>query len=243
MKCPFCHTERTGDPARVPCPYCGQTIHNDPRFRRAVASKSGAPAKTSVPVAVQHQQSQKPLQNQNNPEVAKQIRVNELRQKLRAVQQQRVSGNQKIKPPLVLRAFNMLLVFTCFLAWLGFMQVVAGSFKDTACWSRCSEMAPFVAGSAFLFFILPRKSFIRWFFGLAVMGFSAFVLIMKPIVAPTVSSWSVANPDGSSRMESYTLSFTSETHMFYWVPGAILAFVTAIALLTGLGKIFKKMTS
>jgi hypothetical protein len=133
------------------------------------------------------------------------------------------SPSETKKPGKISRFFFYLGLFFW---WVLFRSVLTTFLTPRGVFDvKSGEALPIIA-SIFLFFTIVffcRGTFRVWIAQI-ITGTSSFFLLVKPWLFPIIYSWQSSN----GTIESFAYSYTSETHLFYVVPGMILAVVAFI---------------
>jgi hypothetical protein len=69
------------------------------------------------------------------------------------------------------------------------------------------------------------------------MSLTGLALLLKPKLSPHEYSWLTANGD----MERHIFSYTSETHLYYVIPGLILAFLAFIIFFSTVTRLLQRI--
>lgn len=205
------------------CSYCGQVQPQHKKkplkpVAKSIPSQSAAPANQADTVLSALRQIQTQVaKSQGHPSYKKQA----------------VSSNQKVateqkKPGRLSRLF----FYFGLIGWWSLFRPILDSFLSPRDFfgSQLGEGQPIVA-SLILFFTIVffcRGTFRVWLAQIAA-GTSAFFLLVKPWLFPLQYSWQTS--DG--QMGSFAYSYTSETHLFFVVPGmlwAVVAFILSATL-------------
>lgn len=113
-----------------------------------------------------------------------------------------------------------------FLAWLGLFRDFITHYMEGRPYGALDWefYGGGLAAALFLFFIASARSLFLSFVSALLMSGTALALLLKPKLSPHEFSWQTANGD----IERYIPSYTSETHLYYVIPGLILAFLAFV---------------
>lgn len=222
--CRYCGATFTGNQAQVACPVCWQKTPEksfiDQSFKglQQGASKVATAKSVAAPAnpAIQNRGSASPSQIQRTPEQLKE----EYRRRLAAS----VASNR----PKLFSPLRFIFALMMVPVWLFAILPVAQSFKtpnhEVPDMGLSSGIATAVA--ALVLSRVAGRGVVRSALATLIYGVSALLVFFKPFVAPILWSW-----DG----ETHPFSPTSETHLYFLIPGAILILFTFIRLMSIFG--------
>lgn len=233
--CVYCGGARSGDPTKIPCPTCGQKVPV-----KSMAQGAWKPAhlnsKTTMAqdvVSLRAEQEAVRAGQHVVPQMKVQRRPAPTAEQLKQAYQQRVVAKKKNTQFSPLRLFATLM---CLPLWLFSLGSLALSFEaplgKVDGLGLFSGIVPAVV--ALIISRIAGRGFIRSLVATGVYGISAILVFGKPFKAPI--QWEYNGTITSS-------SPTSETHLYFLIPGAILILFTvlrAFSTLVDFGRMFKK---
>lgn len=142
------------------------------------------------------------------------------------------------KSHTIWRLINFLFITYCLLGWLALLFGVLKTLKNPES-DFDLDKAPLLAVFGWLYHVMPRRGMLRSFLGFLIVSTSAMILIMIPFIAPRTYTWTIS--DGE--VMSSRFSWDSETHLYFLIPGLILALTAVVSALLGLGRLVSKGSS
>lgn len=240
--CQYCGTARSGDPTVVACPFCGQVVPKKPMHRgprkhpttpqAALAKAQQIAAALGLTAVTRRAMPAKPPVQYTPSTTAT--------RSITAVAAKRPAHRtaEPKKPHIIWRLINFLFITFCLLSWLGLLLDVLKTIKNPEADFHLDK-APLFAVFGWLYHIMPRRGMLRSFLGFLIVSTSAMILIMIPFIAPRTRTWNTS--DGE--VMSSRFSWDSETHLYFLMPGLILALTAVVSALRGLGRLVSKGSS
>jgi len=234
--CVYCGGARNGDPTKVACPVCGQKVPVK-SMSQAAWKPAHLVSKTTMAEDVVILRAEQEAVRAGQHAVPQQMQVQRRPAPIAAqpkpVYQPRVLAKKKNTQFSPLRLFVTLL---CLPLWLFSLGSLALSFETPLGkvdgLGLFSGIVPAVV--ALIISRIAGRGFIRSLVATGVYGMSAILVFGKPYKAPI--QW-----EYNGVVTAY--SPTSETHLYFLIPGVILILLTVIrafSTLADFGRMFRK---
>ena len=237
--CVYCGGARSGDPTKVACPICGQKVPVKPMINSAwkpahlVSKTTMAQDVVTLRAEQEAERSFAHIDSQAQALSRSVAPVRVTADQLKRTYQERVAIKKKNTQFSPLRLFATLM---CLPLWLFSLGPLALSFE--APMGKVDGLGLFggivPAVVALIISRIAGRGFIRSLVATGVYGISALLIFGKPFKAPI--QWEYNGTITSS-------SPTSETHLYFLIPGAILILFTVmrgISTLVDFGRMFRK---
>jgi hypothetical protein len=214
--CRYCGAAFTGEPTKTPCPNCGQKVPVKSMINAGFASLQPVRQELIRPVGTTAQSAV------SSPARVFQAAPTRTPAQIKQEFHSRLAAQQKPKlfSPLRFLAALMLTPF-----WFALIFPIAKSYSDPmGHLPKFGLMGGIIPGVAALFYSrVAGRGAVRSTMATFVYAITALLVVAKPYIAPM--KWQYENTQ-------YSFSPTSETHLYFLIPGFILCFLTLLRFKT-----------